>query len=107
MEDFNVAGQAREDVVRRILLEMADLALSVTDGRGVSRTLTKLAADLDRAGDDRAERTSVLRIILAMYQQGMGGFQDFTLQDQNGVQPEQVAFQHLRDRLFAQTLHEL
>lgn len=102
-----MAGQQREDVVRRILLQMADLALPAAGGRDVSRSLTGLAADLDRAGDDRAERRPVLRIILTMYQQGMGGFQDFVLQDQNGVRPEQDAFDRLRHRLFAEARNEL
>ncbi|MFC0534158.1 hypothetical protein [Phytohabitans kaempferiae] len=86
---------------------MAELVLSAGEGLRLSQSLGKLAADLDRAGDDPAERRLVLRLILTMYQQGMGGFQDLVLQDDKGVRPEHDEFSRLRSRLFERALSEL
>ncbi|MFC4022005.1 DUF6966 domain-containing protein [Micromonospora sp. GCM10011542] len=41
----------------------------------------------------------MLDTILKMYRGGMGSFQDYVLQDANGVLPQHDAFDRLRSRL--------
>jgi hypothetical protein len=70
--------------------------------RRLQGILNRLLADESAASEQAA-----IREILALYQQGMGGFQDVVLQNSSGVLPEQRDLDALRHRLFEDAREQL
>ncbi|MEV1331666.1 hypothetical protein AB0J20_19075 [Micromonospora costi] len=93
------------DGLRKLLLEAADV-LRIAQPAW-SGTVAKFGQRLIEAGADRDARLRVVRDVLGLYRQGMGGFQDVVLQRDGSVLPEQRQLDRLRSLLFEESTRQL
>ncbi|MDH6462901.1 hypothetical protein M2302_003086 [Micromonospora sp. A200] len=93
------------DRMHSLLLQVSDVLR--TDEPEWSRSAARFVQRLEEAGTDRDLRQGVIRDILGLYRQGMGGFQDIVLQRDGAVLPEQRQLDRLRSMLFEESKRQL
>ncbi|MDO3701885.1 hypothetical protein Q3W71_09345 [Micromonospora sp. C28SCA-DRY-2] len=93
------------DRLHDLLLEVAHVLR--VDEPEWSSALARFGRRLVEAGADRDGRQRVVRDILGLYRQGMGGFQDIVLQRDGAVLPEQRQLDRLRSMLFEELQGQL